>query len=253
HQLHGGPQGFNSRVWAADAAYTRQGPSLALSLVSPDGDQGYPGELRVTAVYTLAEDALLLEFLAEADQPTPVNLTHHAYFNLTADTGADCLGHQLTLRSSQYLATDPAQIPTGEVKDVGGTPFDFRGETAIGERVAADDEDIRYGKGYDHCFVLDNDGKTSERAARVREPVSGRVLELYTDMACVQFYSGNHLPPNTPGRDGAVYTTHSGFCLEPQGYVDAPNQPGFPQVTLRPEEKFRARVQFRVTTEPGKG
>ena len=245
HQLHGGSHGFNTRVWDAEAGETDRGDVLALSLVSPRGDQGYPGELRARAVFTVSRDenVLSLEFEAETDRPTVVNMTCHAYFHLGGG-GGDCGGHVLELNSSRFLPTDADLIPTGEIAAVRGTPLDFTAPHALGERWDADFEPLRLAGGYDHCMLLDNNGKM-DWAARVEDPTSGRRMEMRTDMPALQFYSGNFMVQGIKGKKGAVYDRRHGFCLEPQAWVDAPNRPEFPSMVLRPGETYGRGIEYR--------
>ncbi len=233
NHLHGGPAGFDCVLWNARV----EGNELHLSHHSPDGDQGYPGNLDVTAVYTLTDsNALVVRLRAVTDKATPVNLTQHSYFNLAGE--GDILGHELTLGASAYLPVDGGQIPTGELAAVAGTPFDFRERRAIGACIDS-------AGGYDHCYVLD---KPMARAARVLEPRSGRVLELYTQEPGVQFYSGNSLDGSLRGK-GRTWTRHSGFCLEPQHFPDSPNQPAFPNTILRPGEVYETESRYVFSTD----
>ncbi|WP_338669509.1 aldose epimerase family protein [Pseudodesulfovibrio methanolicus] len=244
HHLHGGAGGFHSRVWRADPLETEAGPALVLTFESRDGDQGYPGNLAVSAVYTLAQDGLRLDFSAAADRPTAVNLTAHPYFNLSGRPGTDCLGHVLTIPARRCLETDGDLIPTGCLSEVAGTPLDFMAGVAIGARIRQDSVPLANGHGYDHCYVLD--GRAGMKpAASVVEPVSGRGLEVLTTQPCVQFYSGNHIPEGLPGKGGAVYGARSGLCLEPQGFVDAPAHAAFSDITLRPGEAYRQTILYR--------
>ena len=242
HQLHGGSQGFDSRLWQAQGMSTPDGPGVELRLTSGHLDQGYPGRLEVRVVYTLLADGLRIAYEAITDRPTYVDLTNHSYFNLAG--GGDCLGHELTLAASRYLATDPEQIPTGELAQVAGTAMDFLAPAAIGSRIDRDIEPLRIGQGYDHYYVLDRQGAGMADAARVLEPGSGLVMTLRTDCPGFQFYSGNYLPNGLPGRNGAVYGHRAGFCLEAQGYPDAMNHPNFPSPVLRPGETYRRTTEY---------
>ncbi|EGB16142.1 Aldose 1-epimerase [Pseudodesulfovibrio mercurii] len=244
HHLHGGRGGFHSRVWRAEPVETGGGPGLVLTLESRDGDQGYPGNLAVTAVYTMTDDGLRLDFSAATDRTTAVNLTAHPYFNLTGRTGTDCLGHIVTIPARRYLATDPELIPTGSLAEVAGTPMDFRAGAAVGARMGEDFPPLSFAGGYDHCYVLDGQAGLKP-AGSVFEPVSGRGLEVLATQPCVQFYSGNHIPEGLPGKGGAVYGERSGLCLEPQGFVDAPGHAPFPQVTLRPGQAYNQTILYR--------
>lgn len=244
NHLHGGPQGFDRVLWQAHV----EGRELHLSYRSADGDQGYPGNLEVSAVYTLTDDnELVVRFRAVTDQATPVNLTQHSYFNLAGQ--GDVHDHELTLDASAYLPVDAGLIPIGESVPAAGTPFDFREPHAIGSRIDQADEQLRRGGGYDHCFVLDKPApRALTRAARVFEPASGRVLELYTQEPAVQFYSGNALDGSLQGK-GRAWSRRSGFCLEPQHFPDSPNQPSFPNTILRPGEVYETESRFVFSTD----
>lgn len=245
HHLHGGAGGFHSRVWKAEPIETSAGPALALRYESPDGEQGYPGNLAVSAVYTMTDEGLRLDFSAATDKATAVNLTAHPYFNLSGRQGTDCLGHILTIPARRCLETDTELIPSGCLSEVAGTPLDFTAGVAIGARIRQDFLPLANGHGYDHCYVLDR--RIGLRpAASLVEPVSGRGLEVLTTQPCVQFYSGNFIPEGLPGKDGAVYGERSGLCLEPQGFVDAPGHAAFPDVTLLPGEAYRQTILYRL-------
>lgn len=244
HHLHGGSRGFNTRVWDGEAADTPHGPRLTLRRTSPDGEQGYPGALAVRVDYTLLADGLRLDFFAETDAPTPVNLTGHAYFNLSGRPGSTIEDHRLAIPASRVLETDPDLIPTGGLADVAGTPFDFRRAAAVGARIGEDHPGLRAGAGYDHYFVLDDDSGGLKVAAEVSEPASGRRMTVLSTHPGVQFYSGNHIPPGSAGADGARYSPRSGFCLEAHGYPDAANQAGFPSVTLLPGERMHHTILY---------
>ncbi|RBQ14461.1 galactose-1-epimerase [Spongiactinospora rosea] len=236
--LHGGWQGFDKRVWDAEPDGDR---SLALSYVSPDGEEGYPGTLGVRVVYTVTpQGELRIEYRATTDAPTVLNLTNHSYFNLAGAGEGDVLDHVLTIDADHYLPEDERQIPTGEVAPVAGTPFDFTRPHRIGERIGADHPQLRVGKGYDHCWVF-NDGDGVR--ARVEEPTSGRVLEVLTTEPGVQFYTGNML-----GTDGTPYAPYAALCLEAQHFPDSPNRPEFPSTVLRPGEEFVSVTTYRFGT-----
>jgi aldose 1-epimerase len=247
NHLHGGLKGFDKVVWTAKPIPGDE-PVLELSYLSKDGEEGYPGNLHVKAVYTLTKDnALRLDYTATTDKPTVVNLTQHSYFNLSGK--GDILGHELYLNSDSITPVDSGLIPTGEIRKVAGTPFDFTTATAIGKHVNDDDEQLKFGGGYDHNFLIRGakPGVLS-LAAKVTDPASGRVLEVLTTEPAVQFYCGNFLDGKTPGKGGKVVTHRSGLCLEPQHSPDTPNQPKFPQVTLNPGETYKNTIVFRFST-----
>ncbi|WP_429206425.1 aldose epimerase family protein [Massilia sp. UYP11] len=246
NHLHGGPDGFDRVKWEAAVI----GASLRLRYRSVDGEMGYPGNLDATVTYTLLDtNELVVSFHAVTDKATPVNLTQHSYFNLAGD--GDILGHVLNIEADAFVAIDAESIPTGELTPVSGTPFDFRTPRPIGERIGWPDEQLGHGGGYDHTFVLDKpQGKALRRAARVYEPGSGRVLELWTEEPGVQFYSGNFLDGSLAGK-GRTYPHRSGLCLEPQHFPDSPNQPQFPDVILRPGQVYQTESRFRFLVEPG--
>jgi aldose 1-epimerase len=245
NHLHGGPKGFDKVVWSGAASEDPRGPSVTFARKSPDGEEGYPGNLTVRITYTLtARNELIVDYSATTDKPTPINLTQHSYFNLAGDGSGDVLNHRLTLYADRYTPVDAGQIPTGELASVEGTPFDFRQETPIGARIDADHEQIRLGMGYDHNFVLTRSGPGLAPAARVVEPGTGRTLQVATTEPGVQFYSGNKLDGSLVGKGGHVYCTRTGFCLETQHFPDSPNRPEFPSTILRPGEEYRSTTVF---------
>lgn len=244
--LHGGLRGFDKVVWSAEAVQGAE-PTLALSYLSKDGEEGYPGNLAVKAVYTLTSDnGLRLDYTATTDKDTVVNLTQHSYFNLKG--GGDILSHEAMLNASAFTPVDSTLIPTGEIRKVAGTPFDFTKPTAIGARIDAKDEQLKFGGGYDHNWVIDQK-KPAELtlAARVKEPSTGRVLEVLTTEPAVQFYCGNFLDGKLKGKYGIVYGHRTGFCLEPQHYPDSPNQPKFPTVVLKPGQTYKNTIVYRLS------
>jgi aldose 1-epimerase len=248
--LHGGPRGFNSAVWSVERAEAGDHPALTLAHVSPDGDQGFPGRLTVRARFVLTEDALQLEFMATTDRPTVLNLTSHWYFNLAGAGSGDILGHELLIPAETFLSANATLIPTGEISPVEATPFDFKRSRPIGSRIDEVNEQLARANGYDHNFVLpQTQNNTPALAARVREPRSGRVMEVWTTEPSVHFYSGNSLDSSDTGSGGRPYRPRDGFCLETQHYPDAPNHPQFPSTVLRPGETFRSHTEFRFSTD----
>jgi aldose 1-epimerase len=234
NSLHGGPHGFNNVVWKAKPIAN----GVELSYLSKDGEAGYPGNLSAVVRYTLMKGDLRIEYSAATDKDTVVNLTNHSYFNLAGK--GDILDHRLTLHASRFTPVDVGLIPTGELKSVASTPFDFRKATAVGARIHADDEQLHRGRGYDHNWVLDTDsggGKLGE-AAELYDPSSGRVLKVLTDQPGIQFYSGNFLDGSIKGKGGKPYELHSALCLETQHFPDSPNHPDFPTTELKPSQRY---------------
>lgn len=247
NSLHGGVQGFSKIVWKAKPLTEKGEPALELKYTSKDGEEGYPGNLSVTVVYTWTNrNELKIEYTATTDKKTVVNLTNHCYFNLTGSGANDVLGHVLTLNANEFTPVDAGLIPTGELRKVRGTPFDFRQPLAIGARIGRDDEQLKLGKGYDHNFVLNRKKKGDlELAARVTEPTSGRVMEVWTTEPGVQFYSANSLDGTIHGKGGQVYQQRSGFCLETQHFPDSPNQASFPSTLLKPGERYHTITIYK--------
>ncbi|HEU4722788.1 MAG TPA: aldose epimerase family protein [Gemmatimonadaceae bacterium] len=252
NHLHGGIKGFDKVVWDAEAFRSDTAAGVVLTHVSPDGDEGYPGTLRARVTYTLTNrDALVIDSEATTDRPTVVNLTNHTYWNLAGDGTRDILGHVLSLPSNAIVPVDSTLIPTGQLMPVAGTPFDFRTPTPVGARIDDPHVQIRYGRGYDHTFVLDREtGTPPSLAARVTEPTTGRRLDIYTTEPGVQVYSGNFLDGTVTGKRGRVYARRFGLALETHHYPDSPNQPSFPSVVLRPGETYRTRTVFRFGVTP---
>jgi aldose 1-epimerase len=250
NSLHGGLVGFDKVVWTAtEAIVTSKGPQLTLTYLSRDGEEGYPGNLRVTAVYTLThDDALRLEFTASTDQETVVNLTQHSYFNLRGR--GDILGHVVQINADRFTPVDITLIPTGEFRSVIGTPFDFRQPIAIGVRIEVPDQQLRLAKGYDHNWVINKPVGTLAVMATVYEPDTGRVLEISSTEPGLQFYTGNFLDGSITGRDGWVYQFRNGFCMEPQHFPDSPNHPNFPSVILRPGQTYQNTIIYRFSFRP---
>ena len=244
HSLHGGKIGFDRRAWKAEALDHPAGAAVRFTYLSPDGEESYPGNLQVTVTYTLTEaDELKLEYRAETDQATPINLTNHSYFNLAAS--GDILGHRLYLNSDQYTPVDTTLIPTGEIRTVADTPFDFRGSMAIGEHIA----EIKDIGGYDHNFVVNGQAGALRIAARLVEPGSGRQMEVWTTEPAIQFYSGIHLDGSVVGKGRVAYRKFAGLCLETQHYPDSPNHPNFPSAILRPGSRFRSETIYKFSAQ----
>ena len=238
NSLHGGQVGYDQKIWAATPGTSPDGPTLTLHYLSKAGEEGYPGNLRITVVYTLADtNALRIAYTATTDHATPINLTNHAYFNLSAGLSPDILQHELTLPANRYTVVDADLIPTGELRPVQGTPFDFTTPHAIGGRIA------QVPGGYDHNWVL-NAETGPHPAATVYEPASGRTLAVTTDQPGVQLYTGNFLDGSLTGKGGTVYGLHAGFCLETQHFPDSPNQPRFPNTILKPGETYHTTSTY---------
>ena len=241
--LHGGKAAFSKRFWTvADRTAT----TAVFTLESLDGDEGFPGTLHAQATYTLKDNALHLRLTATTDAPTPINLSAHPYFNLGGASALDICDHRLQVHAARFLPTDATQIPTGVLQDVGGTPFDFREPIILGTRIRESDPQLMVARGYDHCFVLDGAPGTMRPAARVIHEASGRVLEMETDMAGLQVYTGNSLNGSLIGH-GGTYRMTAGLALEAQAYPDAPNQPSFPSTILRPGETFDSTIVYRFS------
>ncbi len=249
NHLHGGNKGFDKKVWKAMSLLTPDGPALQLTYFSKDGEEGYPGNLSVTAVYTVTEDnALKLEFTATTDKDTVCNLTHHSYFNLRGS--GNILDHVVYINADQFTPVDSTLIPTGELRPVAGTPFDFRTPTAIGARISDTNYDqIKFANGYDDNWVLNHPPSKLGLAARVSEPTAGRVMEVWTTAPGVQFYTGNFLDGTLTGKGGWVYQFRDGFCFEPQGFPDSPNHPSFPSTGLKPGETYHNTIIYKFSTE----
>jgi len=248
HHLHGGPGGIDRALWRIDNVTSEPQPRVRLSCSSAHGAGGYPGRLDMCADFALSPDnELQIEYRAVTDRPTIANLSHHSLFNLAGESsGTDVLGHRLSIAAQAYTPVDESLIPTGELRSLAGTAFDFRQPVAVGARIEARAEaQLRYARGYDHNFVLDGVSGALRQVARLEEPVSGRVLELYSDAPGLQCYSGNFLDGRLIGLGGRAYQQHSGLALEPQGFPDAPNQPGFPSVRLDPGAGYSNKMQFR--------
>lgn len=243
--LHGGLKGFDKQVWTVKDA----GPQhLTLTYTSKDGEEGYPGNLSVEVKYTLTdENELRIDYAATTDKATVANITNHSYFNLAGQSSGDVLGHSVELKAAKFTPVDKTLIPTGELKPVAGTPFDFTAPHKIGERINAKDQQIEFGGGYDHNFVVDGEMGTLRLAARVTEESSGRGMEVLTTEPGVQFYTGNFLDGTLTGKGGKAYQKRFGFCLETQHFPDSPNKPAFPSAVLKPGETYRSTTVYRFT------
>jgi aldose 1-epimerase len=249
NHLHGS---FNKRIWTAKDVSTSAAQALELSYVSKDGEDGFPGNLSVKVVYSLPanENELKIDYTATTDKDTVLNLTHHSYFNLAGQGNGDILQDQLTLFAGKFTPVDATLIPTGELRPVQGTPFDFLKATAIGARINQDDEQLTFGKGYDHNWVLDRkDGKGMAEAAAVYEPSSGRMMQVWTTEPAIQFYTGNFLDGTVQGKDGKTYPFRGALCLETQHYPDSPNHPAFPSTELKPGQTFRSTTAFKFSVK----
>ena len=251
NSLHGGVKGFDKVVWtAAKADVGSDGPQLVLKYLSKDGEEGFPGNLNVTATYTLTEDnALKLTFDATTDKPTVVNLTHHSYFNLAGQGNGDILGELVSMNANQTTPVDAGLITTGAFADVAGTPFDFRTPTAIGARINDTNTVLQYGPGYDHNWVINKPAGQLGLMARVKDPTSGRVMEVWSDEPGLQFYAGNFLDGTLTGKDGKVYQKRSAFCMEPQHYPDSPNKANWPSVELKPGQTYHNVIEYKFSAE----
>ena len=247
--LHGGLKGFDKRLWNAKDVSTKEVPALELTYLSKDGEEGFPGNLSVTVTYSLTpKNELKIDYAATTDKDTVLNLTNHSYFNLAGQGEGDILSHLMMINGDRFTPVDATLIPTGELKSVAGTPLDFRKPTAIGARIDADDQQMKFGRGYDHNFVLNRKGGELILAARVTEPSSGRVLEVLTTQPGLQFYTGNFLDGTIHGKVGKVYPRRSAFCMETQRFPDSPNQPQFPTTVLKPGKHFQSTTVFRFST-----
>jgi len=247
NHLHGGIKGFDKVVWTGREIKTGAGPAVALAYLSKDGEEGYPGNLNVRVVYTLTNNnELKIDYTATTDKDTVTNLTHHSYFNLAGEGNGDILNHLVTINANQFVPTDAGSIPTGELKNVAGTPFDFLNATAIGARINQDDEQLKFGNGYDHTWVIK--GRGMRLAATAYEATSGRVMQVWTTEPGVQFYTGNFLNGTLTGKSGKVYARRNGFCFETQHYPDSPNQPSFPTTTLKKGQTLKSTTIYRFSS-----
>ena len=250
NHLHGGVKGFDKVVWDAKTIVNDSAVTLELSYLSKDMEEGYPGNLATKVTYNLNnEDELSISYEATTDKPTIVNLTQHSYFNLTGDFTKDVLNHELLINSDSFLPVDNTLIPTGEMRHVNKTPFDFRKPKAIGKNIDDENTQIKLGMGYDHCWVLNDQNKGLRFVASAYEPVSGRLLRVYSDKPGIQFYSGNFLGGTLPNKSNVINQHRTGFCLETQYYPDSPNQKNFPSVKLNPGDKYESKTVFSFSVE----
>jgi aldose 1-epimerase len=241
NNLHGGSKGFDKVLWNAEPITGEDSLSLKLTYLSKDGEEGFPGNLKVTVTYTLTNDnSFCIDYLATTDKTTVINLTNHTYWNFAGEGSGDILKHELMLNADYFTPVDQGLITTGEIRAVENTPMDFRNPTAIGDRIEADYEQLKFGKGYDHNWVLNlEEDAEPNLAATVYEPVSGRFMEVFTTEPGIQFYSGNFLDASITGKSGKAYGLRNGFCLETQHFPDSPNKPEFPSVVLKPGEIYK--------------
>jgi len=250
NHLHGGVKGFDKVVWQAREILTDSTLSLELSYLSEDGEQGYPGNLKVKVIYTLNNnDELIVEYFAETDKTTIVNFTQHSYFNLSGNFQKDILGHELVINADNFLPVDSNLIPTGEIRKVNTTPFDFRIPKKIGHDIKEKNQQLKNGIGYDHCWVVNSNEKNFRFVASAYEEKSGRFLEIFSTEPGIQFYSGNFLDGTLPTKTKGFYKKRTGFCLETQHYPDSPNQPNFPSVKLKPGEIYFSKTKFRLSVK----
>ncbi len=248
HHLHGGDRGFDKALWLAEEVYEDDGVGLSLYYVSEDGEEGYPGRLRVNVFYMLTnKNELQISYSAETDKATIVNLTNHSYFNLSGNRGKSILEHELLLNADKFVPVDSSMIPKGRLQPVEGTPFDFRAREAIGPKMKTEHEQLSYGKGFDHCFVLNGEAGGLKFAASVFEPDSSRFMEVFTTEPGIQFYTGNFLSRKIEGKGSVNYFPHAGLCLETEHFPDAPNQPSFPSVELRPGEVYQSQTVYKFS------
>ena len=242
--LHGGLKGFDKVVWTAQESKTKSGPALTLTYLSKDGEEGYPGNLNVRVVYTLTNNnELRIDYTATRDKDTVTNLTHHSYFNLAGEGNGDILSHRVLINGTRFLPTDAGSIPTGELRNVAGTPFDFRKLMVIGARINQDEEQLKLGNGYDHNWIIN--GRGMRLAAQAYEPTSGRRMQVWTTEPGMQFYTGNFLDGTLTGKSGKIYQRRSGFCFETQHYPDSPNHPAFPTTTLKKGATYRSTTIYK--------
>jgi len=250
NHLHGGLSGFDKKIWKTKEIDAKAGSGLEFTGVSADGEEGYPGRLAITYGYILSDaNELIIRYKATTDKPTIINLTQHSMFNLSGDMSRNILDHELMLNANRMTPVKANLIPTGELRDVAGTPFDFRQPMAIGARIHSDDIQLGYGNGYDHNWVLNNPDGLLIPAARVMEPTSGRILEAFSTEPGLQLYTGNYLDGSSIGKGGVAYNQYAGFALEAQHFPDSPNQPKFPTTVLNPGGTYRQTTIYKFSTD----
>lgn len=250
NHLHGGDKGFDKVVWNASEEKTDSTASLVLTYLSKDMEEGYPGNLKTKVTYTLDNNNVLdVLYEAATDKKTIVNLTQHSYFNLSGDFSKTILDHEITINADKFIPVDETLIPTGELKDVTNTPFDFRNAKVVGKDIEVENEQLKRGLGYDHCWVLNNQNEGMRLASTAYNPESGRLLEIFTNEPGIQFYTGNFLDGTLPSKQGGTYAFRTGFCLETQHYPDSPNQKDFPSVVLNPGEKYETKTSFKFSVK----
>jgi aldose 1-epimerase len=248
NHLHGGLKGFDKVVWIVEDTFeNEQGSGLRLKYVSPDGEEGYPGTLTTFVTYTLTEDGVNIAYEATTDKPTVVNLTNHTYFNFSGGEEGDILDHVVSINADHFIPVNENLIPTGELRPVEGTPFDFTSPKRVGEEINNENQQLEFGRGYDHCWVLNGEGM--KKAATVYHPESGRFMEVFTEEPGIQFYTGNFLDGSITGKNNVVYEQRHGLCLETQHFPDSPNQEDFPSVVLNPGEKYSTQTTYKFSTK----
>jgi aldose 1-epimerase len=248
NHLHGGIKGFDKVVWTGREMKTKAGPEVVLTYLSKDGEEGYPGNLNVRVIYTLTNNnELKIDYSATTDKDTVSNLTHHSYFNLAGEGNGDILNHLVTINANRFVPTDAGSIPLGELRKVTGTPFDFLKATAIGARINQDDEQLKFGNGYDHTWVINGVPGRLRLAATAYEQTSGRVIQVWTTEPGMQFYTGNFLDGTLTGKAGKLYQRRTGFCFETQHYPDSPNQPSFPTTTLKKGATYKSTTIYKFS------
>ena len=246
NHLHGGIKGFDKVIWTGREMRTKAGPAVVLTYLSKDGEEAYPGKLNVSVVYTLTNNnELKIDYSATTDKDTVTNLTHHSYFNLAGEGNDDILNHRVTIHASRFLPTDAGSIPTGELRRVAGTPFDFLTPHTIGERINQDEEQLKLGNGYDHTWIINGRSGMLRLAAQAYESTSGRRMQVWTTEPGMQFYTGNFLDGTLTGKSGKIYQRRYGFCFETQHYPDSPNHPAFPTTTLKKGARYRSTTIYR--------